>query len=68
MSAQMAADGANMVDNSGKRHRSEREGGQNKAAGGEAAGVSAPRPQPEADSPLRSEDEMSDGTMATNGL
>ena len=66
MIAQIAADGANMVDNGGKRHRSEHEGNQNTAAGGEAAGVSAPRPQPKVDSHLRSEDETSDGTMATN--
>jgi len=62
----MTADGANMVDHGGTRRRPEREGGQNKAAGGEAVGVSAPRPQPEAESPLRSEDETSDGIMATN--
>ena len=67
MSAQMAADGANMVDNGHKCYRAEREGGQNKAAGGEAAGVSALRPQPEAESPPRSEDETSDGTITTNG-
>ena len=66
MSAEMSADGANMVDNGGKRRRPEREGGQNKAASGEAAGVSAPHPQPGAESPLRSEDETSDGAMATN--
>ena len=64
--ADMAAGGANMARSGGKRQRPAHEEGQNKAASGEVAGVSAPCPLPGADSPLRSEDETADGTMATN--